>query len=58
MLVASDGQGPGNPDDLIDQHLPAGTYYLTVEVISGTGDYALTLGHAAAFSTDRTSTES
>ena len=38
MLVESDGQGPQDPDGLIDQHLPAGTYFLAVQVTSGAGD--------------------
>jgi hypothetical protein len=35
VLVQSDGLAPGNLDDVIDQHLPAGTYALQVE---GSGD--------------------
>ena len=38
VLVESDGQGPQNPDDLIDQHLPAGTYFLVIQVTSGAGE--------------------
>ena len=33
---------PSNPDDLIDQHLPAGTYFLEVDSIGGAGTYTLT----------------
>ena len=32
---------PGDRDDVIDQHLPAGTYYLRVEDDSGAGTYNL-----------------
>ena len=42
LIVASDGLSPNNPDDLIDQHLTAGTYFLEVERTVGAGDYTLT----------------
>ncbi|MBL8793888.1 MAG: PPC domain-containing protein, partial [Planctomycetia bacterium] len=31
LLVQSDGQAPNNATDLIRQHLPAGTYFITVQ---------------------------
>ena len=42
VLMQSDGQSPGNPDDQIDLHVPAGTDYLEVENLGGAGRYALT----------------
>ena len=42
VLIQSDGQSPGNPDDLIDLHVPAGTDYLEVENLGGMGAYTLT----------------
>lgn len=42
-LIQSDARAPGNPDDLIAQHLTAGTYYLRVEALTApAGSYALT----------------
>ncbi len=41
MVVQSDGQAPRGTGPLIDQHLPAGTYELTVEIIAGAGNYEL-----------------
>jgi hypothetical protein len=41
-LVESDGLSPTNPDDVIDQHLPAGTYLLKVASTDGAGEYILT----------------
>ena len=35
VLMQSDGQSPGNPDDQIDLHVPAGTDYLEVEDLGG-----------------------
>ena len=35
VLLTSDGQSPGNPDDQIDLHVPAGTDYLEVENLGG-----------------------
>ena len=35
VLMQSDGQSPGNPDDQIDLHVPAGTDYLEVENLGG-----------------------
>ena len=40
--MQSDGQSPDNPDDQIDLHVPAGTDYLEVENLGGTGAYTLT----------------
>src|SRR5271166_510131 len=42
VLMQSDGQSPGNPDDQIDLHVPAGTDYLEVENLGGAGAYTLT----------------
>ncbi len=41
VLVQSDGQGTGDIGGLIDQHLPAGNYYLEVEITAGSGEYQL-----------------
>ena len=38
LLIQSDAESTGNPDDLIVQHLLAGTYFLNVEGLgTGTG---------------------
>src|SRR5271166_4602699 len=42
VLTQSDGQSPDNRDDQIDLHVPAGTDYLEVENLGGTGAYTLT----------------
>ena len=42
VLMQSDGQSPGNFDDQIDLHLPAGPNYLEVESLGGAGTYTLT----------------
>src|SRR5262249_11805901 len=43
LLIQSDGQSPVNRDDLIVQHLLAGTYFVEVAGLGkGTGDYTLT----------------
>ena len=42
VLTQSDGQSPDNRDDQIDLHVPAGTDYLEVENLGGTGVYTLT----------------
>jgi hypothetical protein len=42
LLVQSDGQSPTDPDDLIRQHLPAGTDYLELQSLGGVGSYTLT----------------
>ena len=42
VLVQSDGISPTNPDDQIDQHLPAGTYFLQVVTTGVAGEWALT----------------
>ena len=42
VLMQSDGQSPGNPDDQIDLHVQAGTDYLEVEDLGGAGAYTLT----------------
>jgi len=48
VLVQSDGLSPSDGDDVIDQHLPAGTYFLQVEGTSGAGTYSLTVTLAPA----------
>src|SRR5271157_3685277 len=42
VLTPGDGQSPDNRDDQIDLHVPAGTDYLEVENLGGTGAYTLT----------------
>ena len=42
VLMQSDGHSLGNPDDQIDLHVSAGTDYLEVENLGGTGAYILT----------------
>ena len=37
VLVQSDGISPANPDGQIDEHLPAGTYFLEVVTTGGAG---------------------
>jgi hypothetical protein len=41
VLVVSDGQALSDPGAIIDQHLSAGSYVLTVELLAGTGSYVL-----------------
>jgi hypothetical protein len=48
LLVQSDGASSSSQDALIDQHLPAGTYFLTVASTGGAGDYALSASLAPA----------
>ncbi len=43
MLVQSDGVSPGDPDDAIAEHLPAGTYYLMVVTSGRAGSFSLTI---------------
>ncbi len=42
LLVQSDGIAPGDPDDQIFEHLPAGTYYIAVDSTGQAGSYTLT----------------
>ncbi len=42
VLVQSDGLSPVVPDDVIDQHVPPGTYFLRVNRTAGEGTYTLT----------------
>jgi hypothetical protein len=42
VLVRSDGLSPANRDDLIDEHLRAGTYSLQLDSIGGQGAYTFT----------------
>src|SRR5262249_9539037 len=49
LLIQSDGRSPTEHDDLIVQHLLAGTYLVQVEGLGvGTGDYTLTTQFAPA----------
>ena len=41
LLEQSDGESAGNLDDVIDLHVPAGSYILQVESLSGEGSYTL-----------------
>ncbi len=41
LLVESDGVSLTDPDNAIDQHVAAGTYFLQVRTISGTGSFLL-----------------
>ena len=41
LLVQSDGQSSGRPNPLIDQHVAAGTDYLEVQSLAGSGTYTL-----------------
>jgi hypothetical protein len=41
LIVPSDGLSPSDPDNLIDQHLAAGSFLLEVESTAGTGHYTL-----------------
>ena len=49
-MIQSDGVSPSNPDDVIDQHLLAGTYFLKVESTGGEGAYTMTNSFAASLS--------
>src|SRR4029077_3239126 len=49
LLMQSDGLSPSNPDDLIEMHLPAATYFLEVESTGGAGDYDLTTSLTPAY---------
>src|SRR5262249_17487222 len=42
LIVQSDGQSVANGDNLIDLHVPVGSFLLEVETLSGTGTYTLT----------------
>ena len=48
LVIESEATSPTNPDDQIAQHLPAGTYYLTVAGPAGAGTYLLTTTFTAA----------
>jgi large repetitive protein len=48
LIVQSDGQSSGARDDLIDQHIPAGTEYFEVESLTGAGAFALTATFTAS----------
>jgi hypothetical protein len=41
LLVQSDGQSSVDPDPLIEEHLEAGSYYLEVQSLTGSGSYSL-----------------
>lgn len=42
VLIESEAISRSNADNRIDQHVPAGTYYLAVRAISGIGSFTLT----------------
>ncbi len=42
VLLTSDGQSPTNQDDQIELYVPAGTDYLEVQNLEGSGTYVLT----------------
>ena len=42
LLLQSDGQSALNPDDRIDEHVGAGTDYLELQSLAGSGTYTLT----------------
>jgi hypothetical protein len=48
VLVQSDGQSAANPDDLIVQHVIAGTDYLEVESLGGAGRFTLSVDLTAS----------
>jgi len=41
LLVQSDGQSLGQPDPRIDEHLDAGTDFLEIQSLSGSGTYSI-----------------
>jgi len=41
VLVQSDGLSASDPNDVIDEHLTAGTEFLEVQTLSGSGTYSL-----------------
>ncbi len=47
LLVQSDGSAGGGPDELIDQHLQAGTFFLGVAALSGSGTFRLSTSFTA-----------
>ena len=49
LLMQSDGLALGNADDLIETHLPTGTYYLEVEGTGGAGNFTLTTSLTPAY---------
>jgi hypothetical protein len=49
LLMQSDGLSATDPDDLIEMHLPAGSYVLEVQATGGAGDYALTTSLTPAY---------
>jgi hypothetical protein len=49
LMIQSDGASSSNPDDLIAQHLAAGTYFLEVVSTAGAGDYTLMTSLAPAY---------
>ena len=42
VLLTSDGQSPANQDDQIELYVPAGTDFLEVQNLGGSGTYVLT----------------
>ena len=47
LLFQSDGSAGGGPDELIDQHLQAGTFFLGVAALSGSGTFRLSTSFTA-----------
>jgi hypothetical protein len=48
VLMQSDGQSAGNADDLVQTHLPPGSFTLEVQDLGGAGSYTLTTRVAPA----------
>jgi hypothetical protein len=42
LVVQSDGQSANDPDDVLAQHIGAGTDYLELQSLAGSGNYTLT----------------
>ncbi len=53
LLVQSDGQSPANPDDLINQHLVAGTFYLEVQSLGSAGSFTISVELSSASQPDQ-----
>ncbi len=56
VLVASDGLSASDPDNVIDEHVPAGTDILEVEDLSGSGSYSLATSFTPASDPNQTLT--
>jgi hypothetical protein len=42
VLVQTDGTAAGGPNSEFDEHVPAGTYFIKLDAIAGTGSHSLT----------------